>query len=242
MKSTFRDIILAKNLQGSKFFRTFKYFLAQHSTAQHSTAQHSTAQHSLKQLIFSLLLFCSFYSFAQEESISSFYVAPSTTIVCIDYINVNSKQSEDECINQSVLYVVNNTVLYSTQDLVIITIESQSESEKHKEYCSKKEITEVISNRTKVSKPNNIDKISQVPFKSSIPFEKNQITVVAISSVTTSSTSFSKTYFNQSTNFFELVFDIAQSPKKSLVTTFNNSILFQIEIKYCNRPPPSICQ
>lgn len=28
--------INAKNLQGSKFFRTFKYFLAQHSTAQHS--------------------------------------------------------------------------------------------------------------------------------------------------------------------------------------------------------------
>jgi hypothetical protein len=41
--------INAKNLQGSKFFRPFKYFLAQHSTAQHSTAQHSTAQHSTAQ-------------------------------------------------------------------------------------------------------------------------------------------------------------------------------------------------
>jgi hypothetical protein len=67
--------INTKNLQGSNFFRTFKYFLA----------QHSTAQHSLKQLIFSLLLFCSFYSFAQEENTTSFYINPNTTTAGIIY-------------------------------------------------------------------------------------------------------------------------------------------------------------
>ena len=107
MKSTFRDIIFNKKcLQGSKIFRTFKYFLA-----QHSTAQHSTAQHSLKQLIFLLLLFCGLFSFAQEENNASFYVDPSTTIVGVDFISFDSIKKQDKQINQSALYVVNNTIL-----------------------------------------------------------------------------------------------------------------------------------
>ena len=243
MKSTFRDIIFNKKcLQGSKIFRTFKYFLAQHSTAQHSTAQHSTAQHSLKQLIFLLLLFCGLFSFAQEENNASFYVDPSTTIVGVDFISFDSIKKQDKQINQSALYVVNNTILFTAQDLVIITIESTSEHILNKEKCcSKKEITEVINNRTNTSKPDNIYELSQTPFKNSVPFDKNQITVLAISSVTTSSTSFSKIYFNLSTKVFELIFDINLSQKGNLVTTFCNYILFQIRVKYCNRPPPSIC-
>ena len=42
-------------------------------------------------------------------------------------------------------------------------------------------------------------------------------------------------------NYFELIFDINLSQKENLVTTFCNYILFQIRVKYCNRPPPSIC-
>ena len=68
--------INAKNLQGSKFFRTFKYFLA---------------QHSLKQLIFSLLLCCGLFSFAQEENTTTFYVNPNTTIVGLDNLNQSTK-------------------------------------------------------------------------------------------------------------------------------------------------------
>ena len=52
---------------------------------------------------------------------------------------------------------------------------------------------------------------------------------------------FTKIYFNLSTKVFELIFDINLSQKGNLVTTFCNYILFQIRVKYCNRPPPSIC-
>jgi hypothetical protein len=59
MQSAQKHIFInTKNLQGSNFFRTFKYFLAQHRT--------------LKQLIFSLLLCCGLFSFAQEDNITIF--------------------------------------------------------------------------------------------------------------------------------------------------------------------------
>jgi len=235
VKSAFRDIIFnRKCLQRSKFFRTFKYFLA-----QHSTAQHSTAQHSLKQLIFSLLLFCSLFSFAQEENIASFYVDPSTTIVGINFISFDSIREKDKLINQSALYVVNNTVLYTTEDLVVISIESKPE---HKSNL-KRDITKVVNNRSRSFKSNIIDKVFQTPFKNSIPFDKKHITVVAVSSVIMSTHFFKRDIIKPflPKNYFELIFDINLSQKENLVTTFCNYILFQIRVKYCNRPPPSIC-
>ena len=225
MQSTEKHFFInTKNLQGSKFFRTFKYFLA---------------QHSLKQLIFSLLLFCSLFSFAQEENNASFYVDPSTTIVGINFISFDSIREKDKLINQSALYVVNNTVLYTTEDLVVISIESKPE---HKSNL-KRDITKVVNNRSKSFKSNIIDKVFQTPFKNSIPFDKKHITVVAVSSVIMSTHFFKRDIIKPilPKNYFELIFDINLSLKENLVTTFCNYILFQIRVKYCNRPPPSIC-
>ena len=119
--------INTKNLQGSIFFRTFKYFLA---------------QHSLKQLIFSLLLFCSLFSFAQEENSTSFYINPNTTIVVLDYINLkqNTKLVKQEK-EQSHLYIVENTIFFSSQNLATVTIKDSDESQKLSE-----------NNKCKVSK------------------------------------------------------------------------------------------
>ena len=122
-KHTFFNTI---NLQGSKFFRTFKYFLA---------------QHNLKQLIFSLLLCCGLFSFAQEENTTTFYVSPNTTIAGLDNLNQNTKLEELEK-EQAKLYIVENTIFFSSQNLATVTIKESDESQKlsaNKKYKFSKE-------------------------------------------------------------------------------------------------------
>ena len=81
MQSAQKHIFInIKKLAGVDFFRTFKYFLA---------------QHSLKQLFFSLFLCCGLFSFAQEDNATTFYVNPNTTIVGLDYLSQTTKLEKD---------------------------------------------------------------------------------------------------------------------------------------------------
>ena len=117
--------INTKNLQGSIFFRTFKYFLA---------------QHSLKQLIFSLLLFCGLFSFAQEDNATTFYVNPNTTIVGLDYQSQSTTLTKIDK-EQGKIYISENTIFFSSQNLATVTIKDSDESQKLSE-----------NNKCKVSK------------------------------------------------------------------------------------------
>ncbi len=232
--------INAKNLQGSKFFRPFKYFLAQHSTAQHSTAQHSTAQHSLKQLIFSLLLCCVLFSFAQEENTTTFYVNPNTTIIGLDNLNQNIKLTSLEK-DQGKLYIVENTIFFSSQDLATVTIESNNQTQKlfeNKKYKFSKE------NRLKIKeqlvKVQSKTQVTQTPFP--LPSEQKQTIVTAISTTTVTPSTFSKTVSKAFAihNGFALFILKSLSQKQNTICYNENSKPFQIKLKHCNRPPPAI--
>ena len=175
-KHTFFNTI---NLQGSKFFRTFKYFLA---------------QHNLKQLIFSLLLCCGLFSFAQEENTTTFYVSPNTTIAGLDNLNQNTKLVKLEK-EQPKLYIVENTIFFSSQNLATVTIKESDESQKlsaNKKYKFSKE------NRLKIKeqlvKVQSKTQVTQTPFPFSLPTEQKQTVIVAAVSTTTVTTStFAKT-------------------------------------------------
>ena len=234
--------INAKNLQGSKFFRPFKYFLAQHSTAQHSTAQHSTAQHSLKQLIFSLLLCCGLFSFAQEENTTTFYVNPNTTIIGLDNLNQNIKLTSLEK-EQGKIYISENTIFFSSQDLATVTIESNNQTQKlfeNKKYKFSKE------NRLKIKeqlvKVQSKTQVTQAPFPFSLPTEQKQTLVTAISTTTVTTSTFAKTISKAFTihNTFPLSFQKALTQKQNTICYNENSKPFQIKLKHCNRPPPAI--
>ena len=228
--------INAKNLQGSKFFRPFKYFLA-----QHSTAQHSTAQHSLKQLIFSLLLCCVLFSFAQEENTTTFYVNPNTTIIGLDNLNQNIKLTSLEK-DQGKLYIVENTIFFSSQDLATVTIESNNQTQKlfeNKKYKFSKE------NRLKIKeqlvKVQSKTQVTQAPFPFSLPTEQKQTMVTAISTTTITPSAVSKTVSKAFTihNTFPLSFQKALTQKQNTIYYNINSKSFQIKLKHCNRPPPA---
>ena len=227
--------INAKNLQGSKFFRPFKYFLA-----QHSTAQHSTAQHSLKQLIFSLLLCCGLFSFAQEENTTTFYVSPNTTIAGLDNLNQNTKLEELEK-EQAKLYIVENTIFFSSQDLATVTIESNNQTQKlfeNKKYKFSKEY--LVKVKQQVVKAQSKTQVTQAPFPFSLPTEQKQTLVTAISTTTVTTSTFAKT----SSKAFAIhdhfsLFTRKALSKKQNPTCYNlNSKSFQIKLKHCNRPPP----
>ena len=229
--------INAKNLQGSKFFRPFKYFLA-----QHSTAQHSTAQHSLKQLIFSLLLCCVLFSFAQEENTTTFYVNPNTTIIGLDNLNQNIKLTSLEK-DQGKLYIVENTIFFSSQDLATVTIESNNQTQKlfeNKKYKFSKE------NRLKIKeqlvKVQSKTQVTQAPFPFSLPTEQKQTIVTAISTTTVTPSTFSKTVSKAFAihNGFALFILKSLSQKQNTICYNENSKPFQIKLKHCNRPPPAI--
>ena len=215
--------INAKNLQGSKFFRTFKYFLA---------------QHSLKQLIFSLLLCCVLFSFAQEENTTTFYVNPNTTIAGLDNLNQNIKLTSLEK-DQGKLYIVENTIFFSSQDLATVTIESNNQTQKlfeNKKYKFSKE------NRLKIKeqlvKVQSKTQVTQTPFP--LPSEQKQTLVTAISTTTVTTSTFAKT----SSKAFAIhdhfsLFTRKALSKKQNPTCYNlNSKSFQIKLKHCNRPPP----
>ncbi len=223
--------INAKNLQGSKFFRPFKYFLA----------QHSTAQHSLKQLIFSLLLCCGLFSFAQEENTTTFYVNPNTTIVGLDNLNQSTKPTKLEK-EQGKIYIVENTIFFSSQDLATVTIESNNQTQKlfeNKKYKFSKE------NRLKIKeqlvKVQSKTQVTQTPFPFSLPTEQKQTTVTAISITTVTPSTFSKTVSKAFAihNCFALFIQKAISQKQNTIYYNINSKPFQVKIKYCNRPPPA---
>ena len=219
--------INAKNLQGSIFFRTFKYFLA----------QHSTAQHSLKQLIFSLLLFCSFFSFAQEENEVSLFINPNTTIIGLNFISsVQVQELEHKEI--PILYIVENTIFNAPQDFTIVTIASKIE------FCTnvnkKNKVLEEPSVKTNVTslQPQNKTQVVQTPLPFSLPVEQKQTTVTVISTTTVTSTTFSKTTNKLFVFDFSLPIRKALSKKQNATCYDQNSKPFQINIKYCNRPPP----
>ena len=219
--------INTKNLQGSKIFCTFKYFIA---------------QHSLKQLFFSLLLCCGLFSFAQEENTTTFYVSPNTTIAGLDNLNQNTKLEELEK-EQAKLYIVENTIFFSSQNLATVTIKESDESQKlsaNKKYKFSKE------NRLKIKeqlvKVQSKTQVTQAPFPFSLPTEQKQTLVTAISTTTVTTSTFAKT----SSKAFAIhdhfsLFTRKALSKKQNPTCYNlNSKSFQIKLKHCNRPPPAI--
>ena len=215
----------AKNLQGSKFFRTFKYFLA---------------QHSLNQLIFSLLLFCSLFSFAQEDNATTFYVNPNTTIVGLDYQSQSTTLTKIDK-EQGKIYISENTIFFSSQDLVTVTIESNNPTQKLSENKKHKVFKEyLVKVKQQVVKAQSKTQVTQAPFPFSLPIEQKQTIVTAISTTTVTPSTFSKTVSKAFTNHncFSLSTRKVLS-KKQNTTCYNlNSRPFQVKIKYCNRPPP----
>ena len=224
--------INAKNLQGSKFFRPFKYFLA----------QHSTAQHSLKQLIFSLLLCCGLFSFAQEENTTTFYVNPNTTIVGLDNLNQSTKPTKLEK-EQGKIYISENTIFFSSQDLATVTIESNNQTQKlfeNKKYKFSKENR--LKTKEQLVKVQRETQVTQTPFPFSLPTDQKQTIVTAISTTTVTTSTFAKTSSKTFAihNYFSLSTRKVLS-KKQNPTCYNlNSKPFQIKLKHCNRPPPAI--
>ena len=228
MQSTQKHTFInTKNLQGSKFFRTFKYFLA---------------QHSLNQLIFSLLLFCSLFSFAQEENSTSFYINPNTTIVGLYYFGQSTKLIKLEK-EQGKIYISENTIFFSSQDLATVTIESNNQTQKlfeNKKYKFSKE------NRLKIKeqlvKVQSKTQVTQTPFPFSLPTEQKQTIVTAISTTTVTPSTFSKTVSKAFAihNGFALFILKALSQKQNTICYNENSKPFQIKLKHCNRPPPAI--
>ena len=217
----------AKNLQGSKIFRTFKYFLA---------------QHSLNQLIFSLLLFCSLFSFAQEDNATTFYVNPNTTIVGLDYQSQSTTLTKIDK-EQGKIYISENTIFFSSQDLVTVTIESNNPTQKLSENKKHKVFKEyLVKVKQQVVKAQSKTQVTQAPFPFSLPIEQKQTIVTAISTTTVTPSTFSKTVSKAFTihNTFPLSFQKALTQKQNPTCYNLNSKSFQIKLKHCNRPPPAI--
>ena len=217
----------AKNLQGSKFFRTFKYFLA---------------QHSLNQLIFSLLLFCSLFSFAQEDNATTFYVNPNTTIVGLDYQSQSTTLTKIDK-EQGKIYISENTIFFSSQDLVTVTIESNNPTQKLSENKKHKVFKEyLVKVKQQVVKAQSKTQVTQAPFPFSLPIEQKQTIVTAISTTTVTPSTFSKTVSKAFTNHncFSLSTRKVLSKKQNTIYYNINSKSFQIKLKHCNRPPPAI--
>lgn len=223
MQSAQKHIFInIKKLAGVDFFRTFKYFLA---------------QHSLKQLFFSLFLCCGLFSFAQEDNATTFYVNPNTTIVGLDYLSQTTKLEKD----LSKLYIVENTIFFSSQDLVTVTIESNnptqklSENKKHK--VSKKN---GVKTKEQFVNAQSKTQVTQTPFPFSLPTEQKQTLVTAISILTVTPSTFSKKinkiFVIQ--NGFSLPIRKVLSQKQNTVCYNKYGKPFQVKIIHCNRPPP----
>lgn len=223
--------ISKKNLQGSKNFRTFKYFLA----------QHSTAQHSLKQLIFLFSLYCGLFSFAnQNENTTSLYVNPNTTIVGLNYLNHSSEISNQE--NELVkLYIVENTIFFSTHDFTIVTLKKYDEflkvSEKNISKVSKKHVEKT---NKQVVKTQSKAQVTQTPLPFSLPIEQKQTIVSAVSITTVTPSTFSKTVSKvlANQNYFLLAIRKLLSQKQNTTRYTKNSKPFKVKIKNFKRPPP----
>lgn len=226
MQSAQKHIFInTKKLAGVDFFRTFKYFLA---------------QHSLKQLIFSLFLCCGLFSFAQEENSTTLYVNPNTTIVGLDYLSQTTKLEKD----LGKLYIVENTIFFSSQDLITVTIESNNQTQKLSENKKHKVSKEnLMKAKEQVVKAQSKTQVTQAPFPFSLPIEQKQTIIVAAGSITiVTPSTFSKTVSKAFTihNTFPLSFQKALSQKQNTIYYNINSKSFQIKLKHCNRPPPAI--
>ena len=220
--------INAKNLQGSKFFRTFKYFLA---------------QHSLKQLIFSLLLCCGLFSFAQEENTTTFYVNPNTTIVGLDNLNQNTKLAKLEK-KQAKLYIVENIIFYSSHDLAIVTIKDNDDIYTASQSKKNKVIHKyVVKTNNQVVKAQFKTQVTQAPFPFLLPTEQKQTIVAAVSTTTVTPSTFAKAIsktFAIHNSFSLPIIRKVLSQKQNTICYNENSKPFQIKLKHCNRPPPAI--
>lgn len=225
MQSTEKHFFInTKNLQGSIFFRTFKYFLA---------------QHSLKQLIFSLLLFCGLFSFAQEYNTTIFYVNPNTTIVGLDNLNQSTKPTKLEK-EQGKIYISENTIFFSSQDLATITIESNNQTQElSKEKGNNFSKENLVKAKEQGVKVRSKTQVTQAPFPFSLPNEQKKTLVTAISITTVTPSTFSKTISKAFTNHncFSLSTRKVLSKKQNTIYYNINSKPFQVKIKYCNRPP-----
>ena len=223
MQSAQKHIFInTKNLQGSNFFRTFKYFLA---------------QHSLKQLIFSLLLCCVLFSFAQEENTTTFYVNPNTTIVGLYYFGQSTKLIKLEK-EQGKIYISENTIFFSSQDLATVTIESNNQTQKLSENKKRRFSKEnLVKTNNQVVKAQFKTQVTQTPFPFSLPTEQKQTIVTAISTTTVTPSIISKAFAIH--NSFSLSIRKVLSQKQNTIYYNINSKSFQIKLKHCNRPPPA---
>lgn len=219
--------INTKNLQGSIFFRTFKYFLA---------------QHSLKQLFFSLLLCCGLFSFAQEDNATTFYVNPNTAIVGLDYLSQSTTLTKIDK-EQGKIYISENTIFFSSQDLATVTIESNNQTQKLSENKKHKVSKEyLVKVKQQVVKAQSKTQVTQAPFPFSLPTDQKQTIVTAISTTTVTPSTFSKTVSKAFAihNGFALFILKSLSQKQNTICYNENSKPFQIKLKHCNRPPPAI--
>ena len=226
MQSTQKHTFInTKNLQGSKFFRTFKYFLA---------------QHSLKQLFFSLLLCCGLFSFAQEDNATTFYVNPNTAIVGLDYLCQSTTLTKIDK-EQGKIYISENTIFFSSQDLATVTIESNNptqklvENKKHK--VSKEYLVKV---KQQVVKAQFKTQVTQTPLPFSLPIEQKQTIVSAVSITTVTPSTFSKTVSKvlANQNYFLLAIRKLLSQKQNTTRYTKNSKPFKVKIKNFKRAPP----
>jgi len=208
------------------YIRTFKYFLA---------------QHSLKQLIFSLFLCCGLFSFAQEENSATFYVNPNTTIVGLDNLNQSTKPTKLEK-EQGKIYISENTIFFSSQDLATITIESNNQTQElSKEKGNNFSKENLVKAKEQGVKVRSKTQVTQAPFPFSLPNEQKKTLVTAISITTVTPSTFSKTISKAFTNHncFSLSTRKVLSKKQNTIYYNINSKPFQVKIKYCNRPPPA---
>ena len=217
--------INTKNLQGSKFFRPFKYFLA---------------QHSLNQLIFSLLLCCGLFSFAQEENTTTFYVNPNTTIVGLDYLSQSTTLTKIDK-EQGKIYISENTIFFSSQDLATVTIESNNQTQKLSENKKRRFSKEnLVKTNKQVVKVQSKTQVTQAPFPFLLPTEQKQTIVAAVSTTTVTPSTFAKAISKTFAihNSFSLSIRNVLSQKQNTVCYNKYGKPFQVKIKHCNRPPP----
>lgn len=223
MQSTEKHFFInTKNLQGSIFFRTFKYFLA---------------QHSLKQLIFSLFLCCGLFSFAQEENSATFYENPNTTIVGLYYFGQSTKLIKLEK-EQGKIYISENTIFFSSQDLATVTIESNNQTQKLSENKKRRFSKEnLVKTNKQVVKVQFKTQVTQTPFPFSLPTEQKQTIVTAISTTTVTPSIISKAFAIHNSFSLPIIRKVL-SQKQNTVCYNKYGKPFQVKIKHCNRPPP----
>lgn len=183
-----------------------------------------------------ILLFYSLFSFGQKE-VTSLHINQNTIVVGLDYIfNVKVNQEKKEP-----LYVVENTIFYTTQEFTIVTIKGNDKIlNRTKNIKNKVLLTQNSQSRKKAIKNLYKTQLKQIPFPFEFPTKQNQSEIYAISIINIAPSNFQKLIEkNFIVNYsHELSFIKSISINQSNTFYNQNNKLFKIKIKLCNRPPP----